>query len=318
MKPRNLAWLLFAVSFCACNTAIKDPTTPVDETANGDSSMMNYALPEANTNAAVAAPDDLLGYWVGDFEPAALPDDKRLYANELEVWNYTNKINISIDEIRGDSVFGHSVVAGNARPFSGTLTRSNGFALTLAEPGSDKYDGSFAASIAANDTLLRGTWQSFKPIEVSQRKFALVKKTFAYNPNAALDNGAFVDWTKQQKNKLPPDATEEEREFFYDRSYFSTTQQVFDFNASVDTLTTKSVANLTKADLFILRNSIYARHGFSFKNRQLRAFFDRQSWYIPVHTDIKADFTPLEKANIALLLRFEKHAAEYYDEFGRG
>jgi hypothetical protein len=93
---------------------------------------------------------------------------------------------------------------------------------------------------------------------------------------------------------------------------------VFDFNASVDTLTTKSVANLTKADLFILRNSIYARHGFSFKNRQLRAFFDRQSWYIPVHTDIKADFTPLEKANIALLLRFEKHAAEYYDEFGRG
>jgi len=127
----------------------------------------------------------------------------------------------------------------------------------LAEPGSDKHDGSFAASIAANDTLLNGTWESFKPIEVPQRKFSLVKKTFTYNPNAALDNGAYVDWTKQQKNKLPAAATEEEREFFYDRSYFSTTEQVFDFNASVDSLTTKSVANLTKADLFILRNSTF-------------------------------------------------------------
>jgi hypothetical protein len=131
MKPKNLAWLLFAVCGGACNTAIKDPATPVDETANADSSVMNYTLPEANTNTTVAAPDDLLGYWVGDFEPAALPDDKRIRTNEHEAWDYTNKINISIDEIWGDSVFGHSVVAGNARPFSGTLTRNNGFTLTL-------------------------------------------------------------------------------------------------------------------------------------------------------------------------------------------
>ncbi|MFN5849409.1 MAG: YARHG domain-containing protein, partial [Chitinophagales bacterium] len=65
-------------------------------------------------------------------------------------------------------------------------------------------------------------------------------------------------------------------------------------------------------------NMIYARHGYSFKNRPLRVFFDAQEWYIPVHTDIKKDLTEIEKKNIQLLLKYEKNAKEYYDYFGRG
>ena len=53
-------------------------------------------------------------------------------------------------------------------------------------------------------------------------------------------------------------------------------------------------------------------------NRPLRVFFDQQLWYIPVHADITRDFTPVELANIELLLRYEGNAAEYYDRFGRG
>ena len=68
----------------------------------------------------------------------------------------------------------------------------------------------------------------------------------------------------------------------------------------------------------MLRNSIYARHGYSFRKRQLRAYFDKQDWYIPVHANIKSDLTEIEKKNIQLLLKYEEHAEEYYDEFGRG
>jgi hypothetical protein len=50
----------------------------------------------------------------------------------------------------------------------------------------------------------------------------------------------------------------------------------------------------------------------------LRAYFDKQRWYIPISADVKNDFTEIEKKNIELLLRFEKNAKEYYDEFGRG
>ena len=89
------------------------------------------------------------------------------------------------------------------------------------------------------------------------------------------------------------------------------------YNASADVITKVQAANLKKADLFVLRNAIYARHGYSFKKPQLRMYFDQQSWYIPVSTDVRNELTGVEKKNIALLMRYEKNAKEYYDVFGR-
>jgi hypothetical protein len=72
-----------------------------------------------------------------------------------------------------------------------------------------------------------------------------------------------------------------------------------------------------KGDLEIIRNAIYARHGYSFKNRKMRYVFDQIDWYNPVHVDIRSDLTDLEKKNIDLLKRYEGHAVTYYDSFGR-
>ncbi len=73
-----------------------------------------------------------------------------------------------------------------------------------------------------------------------------------------------------------------------------------------------------KADLEILRNSIYARHGYSFKNKRIRYVFNHHvDWYIPVSIDVRAKLTPLEVANIDLIKRYEGHADRYYDTFGR-
>ena len=73
-----------------------------------------------------------------------------------------------------------------------------------------------------------------------------------------------------------------------------------------------------RRDLEVMRNAIYARHGYSFQNREMRVFFDNYvSWYIPVSIDMTKQLTPIEKQNIELLKRYEKHAATYYDRFGR-
>ena len=101
-------------------------------------------------------------------------------------------------------------------------------------------------------------------------------------------------------------------------SYFTTTEKVTSVNPSVDLLTEDEVSKLTKADIYVLRNSIYAKHGYSFKKRALRVYFDSHDWYMPVHINIKNELTDIEKKNIKLLLRYEKYAEEYYDEFGRG
>lgn len=74
----------------------------------------------------------------------------------------------------------------------------------------------------------------------------------------------------------------------------------------------------TKGNLEIIRNAIYARHGYSFKTRRVRFIFDQfVPWYMPVSTDVRNELTELEKKNINLIKRYEEHAEKYYDEYGR-
>jgi hypothetical protein len=314
MRKAFILFLIVAVAACK-NLVKNEEPLPRQDTVSNTNNPTVVAKPaaEANTNLTVATEKDLLGYWVGMF----MPDDgtdKAIYGGEQTLWDYANKINLSIDSIGDGAVSGHSVVAGNARPFSGSYHTENGlYSFTVKEPGDDKYDGEFAFSINTNDSIINGTWKAYKKLETSKRKYALQKKIFQYNPAITLDYGRYADWQKVKKIEPEPD-----EELDYDKSYFATSEDVFKYNASVDTLTKEQASNLNKADLFIIRNTIYAKHGYSFKNRQLRAFFDKQQWYIPVHADIKAEFTPIEKQNISLLLRYEEHAKEYYDVFGRG
>jgi hypothetical protein len=87
--------------------------------------------------------------------------------------------------------------------------------------------------------------------------------------------------------------------------------------ASQRELKEEDVANYVKPELRLMRNSIYARHGYSFKMKDMRNEFDRQEWYMPMNTDVRAELTAIEKKNEALIKRFEKYAAEFYDDFGR-
>ncbi len=87
--------------------------------------------------------------------------------------------------------------------------------------------------------------------------------------------------------------------------------------ASQKLLTAEDLENLIKSDLRMMRNAIYARHGYSFKMKDVRSEYDREDWYIPVSTDVRNELTAIEKKNEVLIKRYEKYAAEYYDDFGR-
>jgi len=75
--------------------------------------------------------------------------------------------------------------------------------------------------------------------------------------------------------------------------------------------------NLRKLDLEIIKNSVFARHGYSFKKETYRYFFEQTDWYIPVSNNVDADLSPMELENVALLNRFTKYAEDKYDYFGR-
>ena len=54
-------------------------------------------------------------------------------------------------------------------------------------------------------------------------------------------------------------------------------------------------------ELRIMRNEIYARHGYIFKLPELNEYFMKQSWYKPVSEDVTNSLTPIEKENIELI-----------------
>jgi len=75
--------------------------------------------------------------------------------------------------------------------------------------------------------------------------------------------------------------------------------------ASTRQLTTNDIANLSKFQLKIMRNEIFARHGYIFKAPDLQEYFSTKYWYHPQHEDISDMLTPLEKTNIDFIKRWE-------------
>lgn len=252
---------------------------------------------------------ELYGSWVGTF----VAED---YDEEAETDISSRKINLTIRKITDKEVVAQSIVSGNVRPLKGSVVQLGSIiTFKLREPGDNKFDGEFTFEIA-NDTL-SGVWVSYdKTVPITKRSYKLTKKAFAYKPELMLssdDTDDFVDYVNPKKVKWKTDDGEE----YEDETYRFSTDKIFSLNASIQPMVEDTLKELRKIDLEIIRNTIYARHGYSFKKAGVRQFFDFVDWYVPVSNNVDAELTPLEKANIAMLLRFEQYATDNYDSFGR-
>jgi len=303
MKKLLFIAAVFAAFSC---DAPKDPNTTIDGLPLSEDSATNglYKTNEATNKVPAPSQEGIECSYVGDFE-AVNSKPERIYF-------YKNKINISVDSIRDAKVFGHSVVAGNQRPFSGSCELKDGvYSITATEPGDDKYDGKFIFNLDANNLTVEGTWKANNPkLEVNERKYKLKKATFIYNVDNVLPSTLSGEIVSQwnELSKLEESAGEGEM----------ITADAMKINASTEKLKKENVENMYKGDLELMRNAIYARHGYSFKNRKMRYIFDNLvDWYIPYATDVRNDLTVLEKENIALIKRYEEHASRYYDSYGR-
>jgi hypothetical protein len=66
------------------------------------------------------------------------------------------------------------------------------------------------------------------------------------------------------------------------------------------------LAGISIADLRLLRNEVYARHGRIFQTKWLAEEFRQYPWYTPRPDYSDAQLSPIEKANIALIARREQ------------
>lgn len=57
----------------------------------------------------------------------------------------------------------------------------------------------------------------------------------------------------------------------------------------------------SKSELRIMRNAIFARHGYRFKSADLKKYFAQYSWYTPRYSDVSGQLNSVEQANIQLI-----------------
>ena len=287
------AFAIVLILLYSCNN---EKNAPALVKSSKDESIKSTVKPPAVVIPVVK--HGIEGFYTGKFEPSKYDESKEYFYN---------KITICIDSINGNMVYGHSVVAGNSRPFSGLYKKSGEeYSVTAKEPGDNKYDGSFEFNINTTEKKLTGLWKSNNAtLAVTERTYELKSRTYKYDPSL----------------NLPEEIIYEMMHGSYDEKTETgeqITENVLDKNASSTLLKTVDVENMYRADLEVMRNSIYARHGYSFKNLRMRTLFDTYvDWYMPVTTDVSSLLTEIEKKNIALIKRYEKHADKYYDEFGR-
>ncbi|MFC3159904.1 YARHG domain-containing protein [Chryseobacterium arachidis] len=295
---------LFTVALVSCKKEAKTTDSSKDSlTAKKDT---------------VVAPEiykEYYGIYMGDFAGKEMITPEIGEEYEGDVYK---KLSLKINRITKDSVYGQSIVNGNQRPFRGIFNEATK-SFILDEPGNDKTDGRFEVKL--NNDSLTGNWNAFNKSAVKSptKTLKLIKKEFAYNPNFMLDeNTDLIDWEnpKEFTEKYTDEETGKTETYKASKNRIAS-DAVFKINASRQKLTEKDLKNLRKLDMEIIKNSVFARHGYSFKKATYRNFFEQTDWYIPVSNNVDKDLSPMEKDNVALLNRFIKYAEDKYDSFGR-
>jgi hypothetical protein len=75
--------------------------------------------------------------------------------------------------------------------------------------------------------------------------------------------------------------------------------------ASTRILTTNDLYGKTNWDMRIMRNEIFARYGYVFKNTELRNYFMNQPWYRPQYDNVEGFLNEVEKRNAVFLKSYE-------------
>ncbi len=90
--------------------------------------------------------------------------------------------------------------------------------------------------------------------------------------------------------------------------------------ASQRLLVDNDLSPLSKEQLRIMRNEIFARHGYVFKTDAMNSYFNSKGWYISIpkldrNNDASTLLSEIEKANIKLIQKFEKEENLAFSQF---
>jgi hypothetical protein len=69
-------------------------------------------------------------------------------------------------------------------------------------------------------------------------------------------------------------------------------------NGSMSRLSKVDISGLSKSELDVMQNEIYARHGLIFKSKNINTYFTKQEWYKPKFHNVNNFLSEVEKENL--------------------
>ena len=113
------------------------------------------------------------------------------------------------------------------------------------------------------------------------------------NTDFATSNGGLQEEAKQK----PTDYHDSEKKV-------SSAKGLYAF-ASERLLTESDLNGLTKNDMKIMRNEIYARHGYIFKTKSMKKYFAAQPWYEGLYDEVSSMLSEIEIKNVEFIKKHE-------------
>jgi hypothetical protein len=113
--------------------------------------------------------------------------------------------------------------------------------------------------------------------------------------------GINIDFGKQNNNLETPQTNKQETIVINTPNSLNGNYTI----ASEKVLSSDDLLNINKYELKIMRNEIFARHGYIFKTDDMRLYFENQAWYSPRYEYVTSFLTEIEKGNIELIKRYE-------------
>lgn len=66
-----------------------------------------------------------------------------------------------------------------------------------------------------------------------------------------------------------------------------------------------------------MRNEIYARHGYRFKNKEWANTFGEKDWYVPCYDNVQSQLSNIEQRNITRIMKMTDYARKNPQRFSR-
>jgi len=98
----------------------------------------------------------------------------------------------------------------------------------------------------------------------------------------------------------------DDREEDNDSERYSEDEQEYLFPSDSEYITEYDLRYKTKEEVALIRNEIYARHGYIFKSETYQSYFESKDWYKPNPYFNESSFNEIEKSNKDFIVEYEK------------